>query len=135
MLLDGLIANDCTDEYLKKLKDLEIRLKEKVSAGHFRFKINDAKVYKQLSEIHGNNTRDELLKMINHSHDTQGVEVMNKSCSANAQKGETFSKTMSLTTRLQVACASQIVGHHVRWTRICASVGLSLGDTLSKYLK
>ena len=92
-------------------------------------------MYNQLSEIHNNNTSDELLQMINHSHDTQGVEAMNKSCSENAQKGETFSKTVSLTTRLQVACASQIVGHHALWTRIYASVGLKLGDTLSIYLQ
>ena len=73
--------------------------------------------------------------MMNHSHDTQGVEAMNKSCSANAPKGETFSKTMSLTTRLQVACVSQIVVRHVLWTSIYASVGMKLGDTLSIYLK
>ena len=73
--------------------------------------------------------------MMNHNYDTQGVEAMNKSCSAVAQKGETFSKTMSLTARLQVACASQIVGHHQLWTRIYASIGLGLGDTLSQYLE
>ena len=117
------------------MKDLEIRLQDKLSAGYFRCKIKYTKVYKQLSKIHDNNTCNELLIMINHHHNTQGVEAMNKSCSAVAQKGETFSKTMSLTARLQVACASQIVGHHQLWTRIYASIGLGLGDTLSQYLE
>ena len=46
MLLDGLLGDDYTDEYLAKLKDLEIRLQEKVSSGHFRCKVKHAKVYK-----------------------------------------------------------------------------------------
>ena len=36
---------------------------------------------------------------------------------------------------MYVACASQIVRHHDLWTRIYASVGLKLSDTLSIYLQ
>ena len=46
ILLDGLIADNYTAEYLKKIKDLEIQLKEKASSGYFRCKIKDVKVYK-----------------------------------------------------------------------------------------
>ena len=60
---------------------------------------------------------------------------MNKSCSAYAAKGETYSKTMSLTARLQIVCALQIIGHHALWKRIFNSVGLPLGETLSRILK
>ena len=70
MLLDGLLCDDFTDEYLAKLKDLEIRLQEKVSLGNFWCKVKHAKVYKQMSEIHDNNTSEKLQKIINHHHDT-----------------------------------------------------------------
>jgi hypothetical protein len=73
--------------------------------------------------------------MLNHKFDTQGVEAMNKSCAAYANKGETFSKTMSLTARLKIACAAQILGHHALWTIIYHEFGLNLGVTLSTYLK
>ena len=135
MLLDGLINNDYSDEYLKELKVLEQRLQDKIDTGHFRCKVKHAKVYEQMTEIHNANTSDELLAMLNHKFDTQGVEAMNKSCSAYANKGETFSKTMSLTARLQIACATQIIGHHALWTRIYRSVGLPLGMTLTQYLR
>ena len=39
---------------------------------------------------------------------------------------------MSLTARLQIACAAQILGHHALWKRIFDSVGLPLGEVLSK---
>ena len=60
---------------------------------------------------------------------------MNKSCSTYAAKGETYSKSMSLTARLQIACAAQILGHHAVWERIHKSVGLPVGDVLSKVFK
>ena len=71
-----------------------------------------------MTKTHRENTTLDLLKMLNHDYDTQGVEAMNKSCSALAPKGETFSKTMSLTTRLELASATQIIGHHTLWRRI-----------------
>ena len=77
----------------------------------------------------------ELLKTLNHPYDTQGVKAMNKSCSALAPKGETFSKTISLTARLELACAIQIVGHYEVWNRIYKSMGIKLGSILRRFLK
>ena len=69
------------------------------------------------------------------NYNTQGVEAINKTCSTYAIKGETYSKTMSLTARLQIACAAQILGHHALWKRIFDSVGLPVGNVLSTVLK
>ena len=105
-----------------------------MNSGHFKCKKKDAKIYKQLTELHNSNTIDVLLRQLNHGYDTQGVEAMNKSCSAYANKGETFSKSMSLTTRLEIACSVQILGHHELWRRIYGEMGLRLGDSMEKYL-
>ena len=78
-------------------------------------------------------TSNKLLKQINHLFDTQGVEAMNKSCSVFATKGETFSKTIPITTRLEIAYAARIVGHHELWRRIYESVGMVLGHVLSNF--
>ena len=52
MLAEGLMTDDCDEEYLKKLKLLEIRLKENVDTGHFRCKIQPANIYKQMTELY-----------------------------------------------------------------------------------
>ena len=91
ILLVNKILKNCPVKYLKK--KMETKLADKVSAGHFKSKEKDKKVYMQLTKLHNNNTTDDLLRMINHGYDTQGIEAMNKSCSAFATKGETFSKT------------------------------------------
>ena len=88
-----------------------------------------------MTEIHNANTSEQLLKIPSHKFDTEGVEAMNKLCPSYANKGETYSKTMSLTARLNIECMAQILGHHVLWTRIYQSVGLPLSVTLWKYLK
>ena len=116
------------------MKELEERLAAKVDNGHFRCKIKHAKIYEQMTETHRDNTSLDLLQMLNHTFDTQGVEAMNKSGSALAPKGETYSKTMSLTTRLEIACATQIIGHHRLWQRIYTSMGMTLGFNLDRFL-
>ena len=88
----------------------------------------------QLTELHNSNTTDELLRMLNHGCDTHGVEVMNKSCLAYANKGETFSKSMSLTTRLEIAYLVQILGHYELWRCIYGEMGLPMGKSMETYL-
>ena len=85
-------------------------------------------------KIYADSTTDELLKQIKNSFDTQGVEAMNRSCSAFATKGETFIKTMSLTPRLEVTCAAQIVGRHELWRRVYELAGMVIGHVLSTFL-
>ena len=92
-------------------------------------------MYEDLLDIHDDNTSEALLKQLSHEYDTQWVEVMNKSCSSFIQKGEIFYKTMSLTTRLQVACAAKVIGHRVLWERIFQSTGVGLGPEFNRYLK
>ena len=136
MMMDGILdgSDDCDEDFIVRLKELERRLATKVSSRYFRCKVKHKRIYEELRKIHADSTTDKLLKQINHSFDTQGVEAMNKSCSAFATKGETFSKTMSLTTRLEVACAAQIVGHHELWRRMYKLAGMVLEHVLSKSL-
>ena len=101
--------------------------------GHFRCKVKHANIYEQLTDIHRENTTLDLLKMDNHGYNTHGVEVMNKSASALAPKGETISKIMALTTRLELACTAQIIGHEALWKRIYKSMGIRLGYNLTRF--
>ena len=132
--MDGILGESYDVDIINNFKKLKVKLAEKVSAGHFKSKEKDKKVYMQLTELHNNNTTNDLLRILNHGYDTQGVKAMNKSCSAYANKGETFSKTMSLTTRLEIACSVQILGHYELWRRIYGETGLPLGKSMEKYL-
>ena len=132
-LVNSLMVDDVSEEDLVKLKKLESKLAEKVDKGHFRCKVKHAKIYEQLTDIHRENTTLDLLKMVNHGYDTQGVEAMNKSASALAPKGETFSKTMALTTRLDLACAAQIIGYEAIWKRIYESMGIRFRYNLTHF--
>ena len=61
MILDGIIAEDYSQEYLDKLKLLEQRLQDKVTNDYFRCKVKHDKVYKQMAEIHNTDTSLHLL--------------------------------------------------------------------------
>ena len=87
-------------DIINNFEKLETKLGEKVSAGHFKSKEGGKKLCMQVTELHYNNTTDDFLRMLNHGYKTQGVKEMNKSCLAYANKGEIFSKTMPLTTRV-----------------------------------
>ena len=82
---------------------MKVKLAEKVNSNHFKGKKKDAKVYNQLTKLHNSNTTDVLLRMLNHGYNTQCVEAMNKSCVLYTTKGDTFSKRMWQTTRLEIA--------------------------------
>ena len=90
LLVNALLSDVISQNELDKLKELETKLAAKVENGHFRCKIKHSKIYKQMMKTHRENTTLDLLKMLNHDYDTQGVEAINKSCSALAPKGETF---------------------------------------------
>ena len=60
MLLDGIIADDYSDEYLEKLKILELCLQDKLSSGHNICNVKYEKVYQQMKEIHNANISEKL---------------------------------------------------------------------------
>ena len=88
-----------------------------------------------MKDAHDRNTTPELLRMLNHTHDTQGVEAMNNSIASYAPKGRTFCGTMSLSTRVQIACAVHNIGNLETWTLIYKSFGLDLPLSLYELYK
>ena len=88
-----------------------------------------------MKDVHDRNTTPELLRMLNHTHHTQGVEAMNNSIASYAPKGRTFSGTMSLNTRVEIACSVHNIGHFETWSLIYTSFGVDIPFSLSKLYK
>ena len=78
---------------------------------------------------------EEALRMLAQPYTTQSNEAMNKSVSAFAPKGKTFSKTESLDTRVCIAAGIQILGHHDFWVLIFEDFGMTADGNLRKFLK
>ena len=72
--------------------------------------------------------------MLAHPFSTQTNEAMNKSVSAFAPKGKTFSKTESLDARVAIAAGCQILGYEHFWEQIFEEFGIVMDPNLRSFL-
>ena len=142
MRLSSAIDDYTTDESavfseadLEKWKAREKTLFDKYKNGYYKCKVNDKQVYEQLLTLYKPYITPEALKMIAHPFSTQTNKAMNKSVSAFAPKGKTFSRTESLDTRVGMAGAIQVLGYEVFWDKVFTIFGLILDDNLRLYLR
>ena len=86
---------------------------ERYRNGYYRCKVNNASVYNKLMTLYDPYITKDALKMLHHSFSTKQKEAMNKSVSAFAPKGKTFSRTESLDTRVGIAAGIQVLGYEL----------------------
>ena len=102
---------------------------------YYLCKIADAKLYKQLCDVYLPNVSDYALQECSHTWDTQLNESLNLSVAKYAEKRKTYSKSMSLTTRISVAVGIRNEGYFAYWCSIFTRIGFSIGKSLSDTLK
>ena len=132
---DGLETMVFSVTDLDALKEKEKNLRAKEDGKYFRSKKDDNKLYEQLCEALSPYLTDDKLRMLNHLWSTQLNEAMNNSISSYAPKTKTFSRTMSLRTRVGIAAAVQSLGYQEFWTRVFCKLGLDMDDAFASSLK
>ena len=77
----------------------------------------------------------EMLTMLWHTYDTNLNKAMNRSVSSFAPKDRTFSRSMSLTTRVSIAARVQLVGHYKYWEMMLERQGIKMSSALETLLR
>ena len=124
-----------TESDLQKWKEKEKALAERYRNGYYRCKIKHASVYNKLTKLYEPYITIDALKMLHHPFSTQKNEAMNKSVSAFAPKGKTFSRTESLDTRVGVAAGIQVLGYELFWDKVFHAFDLVMDDKLRLFLR
>ena len=132
---DGLETMVFSTTDLNALKEKEKNLKTKVNSKYFRSKINDQKLYNQITECVRPYLTDDKLRMLNHPWSTKLNEALNNQIASHAPKTKTFCRTMSLKTRVGIAAAVQALGYQEFWTRIFNELGLDMDASFAASLK
>ena len=84
----------------------------------------DENLYHQIFDALEPFIKEDMLKMLWHQYDTNINEAMNRSVSSFAPKDRTFSRTMSLQTRVSIAAGVQIAGHYKFWKKVLEAQGI-----------
>ena len=97
--------------------------------------IDDEKLFNQIMQAISPFLSHDMLSMLWHTSDTNLNEAMNRSISSFAPKDRTFSRTMSLNTRVCIAVGVNILGHYEFWKKVLDRLGVKMSDSLEILLK
>jgi hypothetical protein len=112
----------CSHEWCPVLK-AQAKLQE--YKGVYRCKVKHAREYEQIKSALAPYLTDAKLKEIHHLYDSQKNESFNKSVSKYAPKDRTYSMTMALTARINIAAGVGNLGPHEYWTRVMERLGIA----------
>ena len=115
-----------------KAKEVEIAKKGK---GHYRSMVKHSKLHDDILSQLAPFLTLEMVSQMFHTHDTNLNESLNKSAMNKAPKERTYSMSMSLTTRILIVAAVQIVGQVAFWTKVLSLLGLSMDPPLREMLE
>ncbi len=88
----------------------------------YRCKKMNAKLFEQCQEISDRFTSEEHMKECHHKMSSQKNEAMNKSIMRYAPKEKTYARTMSLTSRVNMAVGIDCIGHGKYYERLFATM-------------
>ena len=105
----------CRNNQDKSKLDASVKREQ---TGYYRSKIEDADLYERLKKKYEYYISKEMLEMCAHEYDTQVNEGMNTCIARYAPKTRTYSKSVSLQTRVMIAVCIFLVGYHYFWTKV-----------------
>jgi len=120
----------CSRKVEKENENEEIRNKK-----IYRCKVKDATLYEELKDILAPFLTHEALVEVSHGWDTNANESMNNTISWLAPKNKTYSGTVSLRNRVNMALSIQSLGYDVYWTRLFRELGLEMDAATEHRLK
>ena len=84
----------------------------------FLFRQRNKQLYDDMMKAYTPYITTEAIKQLNHKWHTQKNEAMNTSVSTFAPKGDPYSLTNSLLTRVSIAAGISIAGHKQFWKNV-----------------
>jgi len=124
-----------TAENVDEMKRMELAMMQRTKKGYYRCKILHAQLYDEFIIENEKHCTPDMLSMLQHENTTKGNEANNNAVASVAPKSKTYSRSSSLLKRVYIVAATQIVGNHGSWERICAKFGLHLDANLARHFR
>ena len=139
--IDDIVGKEDCEEVMfsiedrQKFKEHELSIMKRNSSSYYRCKVKHSELYHQMTLDMARFISPDMLSMLQHDWSTQINEAMNNSVASYAPKSRTYSTTNSLEARVNIAGATQVIGHKKFWTKIFEEFEVKIDDNLLHVLQ